>query len=338
MSSRCCWAVVLLCAAAGTASQADGVGENLRAVLTRDFEFSGGDLADLERGQVVKRALRARGPGEVAVVGALRINAPKARLLDRVRDVATFKRGPEILQIGTFSAPPSPSDLAPLTIDTGDFDVRACRLRDCDVRLPASAIARFAAIDPDAADAQTRGAALFKQILFEQVAAYVSGSGSRFTQYDDGTPPIRPLEAFDSLLAHTPAVGALVPGLREHLRRFPAAPLAGAQDLLYWSKEKFGLGPFITVTHMTIVCPSPALCVVGSRDVYSSRYIDASFSMTLASDVPQTPGAFYLVYLNRTRASALTGFLSGFRRSIAERRARAGLEERLTAIARQLER
>ena len=31
--------------------------------------------------------------------------------------------------------------------------------------------------------------------------------------------------------------------------------MAGAEDFLYWSKEKFGIAPFITVTHVVIACP-----------------------------------------------------------------------------------
>jgi hypothetical protein len=272
------------------------------------------------------------------VVGAVRVRAPKARLLERVRDVATFKRGPDILQIGTFSTPPAEADLAPLIVDAGDFDVRSCRVRDCDVRLPADVITRVAAIDSNDAQAQAAGAALLKHVIFEQVSAYVSGRSGRFTQYDDGDPPIRPLDAFADLMSRARVLDDLVPGLHNHLREFPAAPLAGAQELLYWSKEKFGMNPFITVTHMTIVCPSSVLCVVASKDVYSTRYIDASLSLTIANDVPPSADAFDLIYVNRTRAHALTGFLSGFRRSIAERRARNGLDERLKTTRAMLER
>jgi hypothetical protein len=89
---------------------------------------------------------------------------------------------------------------------------------------------------------------------------------------------------------------------------------------------------------MTIVCPSSVLCVVASKDVYSTRYIDASLSLTIASDVPQSADAFDLIYVNRTRAHALTGFMSGLRRTIAERRARNGLDERLNTTRAMLER
>jgi hypothetical protein len=329
-------AVVLVCAAPAAAFAAD-LAADVRMVLSRDLLFSRADLADIDQGKIVKHGLSASAPGEIAVVGGTRVNAPKALFLERVRDIKAFKRGPDVLQIGTFSTPPVLDDLSALTIDTGDFDVRTCRVYDCDIRLPADTIRRFQAIDPKAADAQARAGALFKHVLLDHVAAYLSGGSGRISQYDDGKRPIRPMDDFAGLLAHARAVGTLVPGLPAHLQAFPSAALTGAQDFLYWSKEKFGIAPFITVTQVTIVCPSQVTCVVVSKDVYSSRYIDASLSLTIASDAPQTPDAFYLVYANYSRANALKGAFGGLRRSIAERRSRNALEERLKATRLMLE-
>jgi hypothetical protein len=332
-----CAAIVLLFAAPAAAIVADPA-PDVRTVLSRDLLFSRSDLADMDQGKVIKHALSASASGEIAVVGGARVKAPKALFLERVRDIKAFKRGPDVVQIGTFSTPPVLEDLSALTIDTGDLDVRTCRVGDCDIRLPADTIRRFQAIDSGAPDAQARGAALFKQVLLDHVVAYLSGGPGRMAQYDDGKRPIRPTEAFAGLLAHARAVVALMPGLPAHLQEFPSAALAGAEDFLYWSKEKFGIAPFITVTQVTIVCPAPATCVVVSKDVYSSRYIDASLSLTIAGDVPQSPDAFYLVYANYSRANALKGAFGGLRRSIAERRARNALEASLKATRQMLER
>jgi hypothetical protein len=92
------------------------------------------------------------------------------------------------------------------------------------------------------------------------------------------------------------------------------------------------------VTQVTIVCPVEHTCVVATKDVYSSRYLDASLAISIASDVVSNANAFYLVYANRTRASALKGMLSGLRKSIVERRARGSLEDNLRSIKLRLER
>ena len=305
----------------------------IRAVLLRDLKFSPDELADLERGQIVKHGIDTTASGEVAVAGAVRVKASKAAFLDRVRDIARFKSGPNVLQIGRISNPPVLDDIAALTVGRDDFDVLACHVGDCPVRLPADVIRRFEQeIDRKAPDAQARGAALFKRILIEDVQAYVSGQPGRMLQYDDGSRPIRPVDEFVSLLKNAPSFGALIPGLPDHLEHFPSKILPESEDFLYWSKEKFASEPFITVTHVTIVCPSAATCVMATKDVYSSRYLDASLALSVASDAVRTPGSFYLVYVNRSRANALKGGFSALRKSVVQRRARGSLEESLGAI------
>ncbi len=320
-----------------TASQNHDLDPRLRDVLVRDLAFSASDLTDLSHGKVVRHSVAARTAGEVAAVGAVRVNAPKAAFLARVRDITRFKQGEGVLEIGRFSDPPVPSDLAALTVDAADFDVRGCRVGDCGVRLPADVIARVQQeVDPRLPDLQARTAAFFKQALFDDISAYVSGGPGRFAQYDDGAKPIRPIDAFNGILQGSPSIGTLAPGMPEHLRHFPAATLAGAEDFLYWSKEKYGVAPFITVTHVTIVCPSAGICVMTTKDVYSSRYIDASLATVIASDVPGGEDAFDLVYSTRSRVSALDGFLGNFRRSMVERKMRGALEDNLKRIKAEL--
>jgi hypothetical protein len=77
--------------------------------------------------------------------------------------------------------------------------------------------------------------------------------------------------------------------------------------------------------------------VMTTRDVYSSRYIDASLALAIATDSVETPDTFYLEYGNRSRVSALKGGLSSLRRMIVERRARGSLEENLKRLKIQLE-
>jgi hypothetical protein len=327
---------LLVCVAATGAAQEIGVEPDVRSALTGPLRFSDEELSDLRRGQVVRHGLPSRSPGEVAVAGAVTIRAPKAAFFARVHDITHFKSGPEILQIGRFSDPPALGDLAALTVGVDDFDVRSCRVGDCGIRLPAAVIERLGReIDRKATDAQARGAQLFKQILLDQVTAYISG-GDHMPEYDDGPRPIRARDEFEGILSEMPELGALLPGLPDHLRRFPSARLTNAEDFLYWSKERFGVAPFITVTHVTTVCRSAVTCVMATRDVYSSRYLDASVALAIATDAG-TDG-FDLIYDNRSRANALKGRFGGLRRALTERRARSGLESSLNAIKTSLER
>src|SRR5262249_1051127 len=304
---------------------------------TRALQFSATELNDMQRGRVVKHGLDAHAPGEFGVAGGVRIAATKNAFLDAARDIVTFKSGESIMQIGRFSTPLIIDDLAPLKVDQADFDAASCRVGDCGVRLPADVIERVPKeIDVKRPTAQEDTAAWFKRVLLADVQAYVSGGPGRFVQYDDGDKPIRPVEAFEGILAATPAIGMLVPGLPAHLSHFPSSRAPGSEDFLYWSKESFGPDPFITVTHVTIVCPTANTCVMTTKDVYSSRYIDASLALAIVTDA--TAGdAIYVIYANRSRVNALRGALSALRKSVVERRARSTLEQSLLRLKARLE-
>jgi len=334
------WAAIaavaaLAAASAASTDEAPDMDPVVRTVLTRNLRFSSGELADLARDRIARHNLDSRATGEFGVAGGVRIHAAKSAFFDAARDIVAFKRDPSVLQIGRMSDPPTVEDLAGLTIDKDDFDAANCRVHACGVRLPADMIARAQhEIEPRAS--QDQAAAWFKRAIVADVAAYMSGGAGRFVQYDDDPSPVRPLDDFDAVLAHTPALAALSPSLRDHLANYPASRVSDAEDFFYWSKEKFGVAPFISVTQVTILCPSPRTCVMTTKDIYSSRYIDASLAVAIATDAG-AGGAFYLVYANRSRANALKGGLSGIRRSIVERRARAAIDESLKAIKQRLE-
>ena len=333
-SSLAVAAVVLL---GGVVPEPD-VEPDLREVLTGRLGFTTADLRDLQLGRVVRHSIETEGSGEIVVAGAVRVDAAKSLFVERVRDIVRFKRGPGVLQIGRFGDPPTAEDLAGLSVGLEDFDVRTCRIADCGIRLPASLIRQFQReIDITAPDAQAQAAVLFKRALIDHVLAYRSGGTGLMLQYDDGDRPIRPVDEFNGILSTSPFLGLLPPGLAGHLRDFAATRTPGAEDFLYWSKEQFGVGPFISVTHVTLTCRSAHACLMITRDVYSSRYVDASLAVAIASDSLSWPGAFYLVYANQSRANALKGRLSGVRKAIASRRARRSLEESLAAAKRRLE-
>jgi hypothetical protein len=311
---------------------------DLQHLLTGDLKFSSGEIADLQQGKIVKHTLPATAPGEVAAVGAIRVNAPKERFLAAYRDIVRFKRNENVLQIGRFSNPPELSDIDGLSITKDDFDLRNCRVGDCDIRLPADGIHRFEKeIDWSRPDADAQAATMFKHMLVDNVRAYLNGGPGRITQYDDDNTPVTPVAAFEGVLKSSPYLDTALPGLSAHLASFPSESLSGAEDFLYWSKEKFGFAPFISVTHVTLAPQGLHDYVATTRDVYSSRYFDASLALVVASDSMKDAHAFYLVYANRSRASALRGAFARIRRSIVERRARGSLDENLRGIKQRLE-
>src|SRR5689334_5666631 len=115
-----------------------------RAFLTTAFNLSTAELERIDRGEVISRTLETRNHREVATLGIVRIKTSASRYVERFTDIATFKRTDDILQIGTFSSQPQPSDVAALTIDESELKrLRQCAVDDCDVRLSAEAIERM---------------------------------------------------------------------------------------------------------------------------------------------------------------------------------------------------
>src|SRR5262249_59832000 len=124
----------------GMQSPTPDIDRGVRDVLAGALQFSAGELADLQRGRAVKHGLEARAPGEFGVAGGIRIAATKTAFLDAARDIASFKAGEQVLQIGRFSSPPAIEDLGALNVGKADFDAASCRVGDCDVSLPAAAL------------------------------------------------------------------------------------------------------------------------------------------------------------------------------------------------------
>jgi len=309
------------------------------ALLSRDLGFSSGDLADLEHGAIVRHMLTPTAPEEIGIAGAVRIRGTRQGLIAAYRDIVTFRKsaGP-VLAVGRFNDPPRLSDLDSLTTTHEDVDLRGCKVGDCDIRLPSAAIERIAgSVDWHRPDADAQASALFKQILLTHVQAYVTGGPGRIERYDDGRTPILTARSADAVIKASPFLDALKPGLAAHVQCAWSNPLEGAEDFLYWSKEKFAFAPFISVTHVTIAAAGPHQTVAVNRDVYSSRYIDAAMSMMVASDAAGDRGSYYLLYVNRSRASALRGPMAALRRAIVERKARSSLETHLRDLKARIE-
>jgi hypothetical protein len=305
------------------------------AVLSQDLGFSSAELADLQRGKVVKHILPPRVPEEVGVVGAVRIRGSRDRLMAAYQDIVTFRRSvkPPVLAIGRFSEQPDSSDLDALTTTSDDFNLRDCKVGDCDIRLPTADIQRVgASIDWRRPGADARALAIFKQILLSHVRSYVTGGPGRMTEYDDGRTRILPAVAGDDLIRSSPYLDALKPGLAAHVQCMWANRLDGANDILYWSKEQYGFEPFISVTHVTIAQAGPHQTVAANRDVYSSRYVDAGLSLMVASDDAGDPASFFLLYINRTRANALRGPMARLLRTMIEHKAKRSLDGGLRDI------
>jgi hypothetical protein len=299
----------LLVATAGLAAAAE---DPARTFLRRTIGLTDAQLAAIDAGRVVTKALPSSDKPEIAVFGAVRLRGDHAAFVGRLkRELGVTRRG-GVLEIGRFSDPPRVEDLEALTLDPGDFDAaRVCRPGDCDIKLARSAMDRIRReIDWKAGDARARATALMKQMLVEFTAAYRHGGTAEMATYADKERPLDTPAEFRKLLAASPYLVEYVPELHRYVEEYPKGSLAGAEDVFYWWKDRFAPKPTISVFHATgWTHPTGALSLVATKRIYASHYFQAG--LDLLAVVPAPGGGFYLMDLYRVRVDPPTGMLSG---------------------------
>jgi len=332
------WTTIIL--AALLAATAAASSDPSRSFLATAVGLSTTEITRLDRGEVVARTLDVKNKREVATLGVVRIKTSPEQYVARMSDIATFKRTPDILQIGTFSDVPTLADVAALTIEEGDVkQLRACRVDDCDVRLPAEAIERaHTEVDWRALDASANASRLVRQMLVEYVARYRLSGTKAVMQYADRAPRLDVGREFASLLAADTLTSGHAPRLRRHLLEYPASPAEKITDFVYWSKELVRGRPVVSITHVATAAAldeSPIAYAIGSKQIYAMHYFDASLGLTLL--VPDrtagSPGT-YVIYLNRSRIDLFDGLFGGVARRIVAGKAKGIVAEQLQRLQR----
>jgi hypothetical protein len=336
------WGVVLVSGMPAPRAQTPIIPEPAQSMLLRDGGFSQGQLVLARNGQVVVRVLPAQHPREVAVAGVTRIAVSKEQFFARYRDIERFKQHEAVKQLGRFSQPAAVTDMAGLTFNPDMLDdLRTCKPGDCKVKLPQAWMAKFREqVNWSSPSARADAQALFRTLLAGYVADYQANGAEALVEYRDKDAPVKLAEQSTALIQGSPFLSAASPDFARYLIAYPRVPLPAVDNFIYWSQEQFGLKPVVSVTHVSVYQDParPSLIMGASRQLYATHYFEASLGLTFAVDDGEAaaPG-IYLIYVNRTRADALTGSFGRLRRSVVHNRTRDGVEETLAALKRRLE-
>jgi hypothetical protein len=312
------------------------------AFLRETGGFVAEDLALLERGQPVARVLHTD-RREVAVVGAVRIHAPVDRILAHYRDVSLLGRSTVVEQVGTFSSPPRPSDLDTLVMEDYDLQtIRECTPGDCGVRLSAADMERFTRdVNWNAADWRTAAGNTWRRMLAEYAAGYLSRGKSSLSEYRNKDVPLSVAQELDLLFDEAVFFNSAAPAFMQYVRNFPGGRLEGTDQLLYWTKDDFGIRPVFSITQL-LLHKAPAgqprsapLALVAAKQIYATHYFDGGLGLTAAYAHPS--GGVYLIAENRARTRSLTGFMRGFARSAVRKGSREAMEKVLRSTKNALE-
>jgi len=313
--------------------------------------FSAEDLSALASGQVVSESQTEKAAGEMVAIAAVRIRAPRDRVLAYFGEMIKYVDGKVTLGFGPLGTPPTPADVARLAFDRGEIDdLRSCQPGDCAVRIGGAGLqALRSAIDWNAADYAEQVNAFARDAVVRYVTAYQQRGDDALVTYDDSDQPVSSKEEWRGIVANSPYFHQYAPELEDYLKRYPAVQLPGARDLFYWIKENYSaLGIVISVVHSVVYQPPSQSdrVIVAQKYIYASRYYDASLAVTtMVADEENGKPVTYLVYVNRSRGELLEEGgggrlkrgLGGLRRTVAKDLVRRSAEQTLGTIQSVLE-
>jgi hypothetical protein len=330
--------LVPLTVAARAAGAQQSLPPVLASFLTEDAHATSSDREALLAGNPLVKLLDADPSTEIAVLGAIWVNAPRSLYVQQVKNIEQFERGSGFRITKRISDPPRAEDFAALTISDEDFeDLKDCKIGDCVLKLDADGVqALRAEVDWGKATAKADATALFRRLALQYVNGYREGGNARLGVHRDKDRPTFVANEFRSLIERLPRLAAELPDLTRYLLNYPNATLANSTDFLYWQETKFGLKPTIRMSHLMIQ-DSPGQTVVASKMLYASHYFWTALELRiLVADPARGPG-FWLVTVNRSRSDGLSGFTGRVIRGRVRSEAKDGTRVALVATKARLE-
>ncbi|HVQ27965.1 MAG TPA: hypothetical protein VMV21_00180 [Vicinamibacteria bacterium] len=281
-----------------------------RPFLRKVIQLDDAQLAAIEKGEVVTKLLPTTDKPEIAAFGVVKTGGTPDQLVALARDVRRFKKVPQIPEMGLFSTPAKIEDLADLTHPPDDIAaLKRCKQGSCDVKIGTTGLDRISRIDWKAADAEKQAIAIFNQAIVDYVTAYEQGGTDAMGNVLDKKQEKSRAQEYRTLLANSPYLVDYVKEFNDYLAAWPKGKLAGAEDVLYWAKDTFGLKPVVSAYHATIYKSSRG-ALIANKLLGASHFFNASLEILAA--VPTADGkGLYLLNLYRTRIDPPTGMLGG---------------------------
>ena len=281
-------------------------------LLADQFGFNTGQVDEVRRGRPVAVSLPAPIDREFVAAGAIRIETPVGRLLDRFRDIEQLEKGPGFVQTHRIGDSPSPEAFAELSLPDAEIaDLRKCRPGDCQLKLNQHGLDLIGGIDWKAPDHVAAAQRVWRQFMFDLLEAYRTRGNAGLGLSMERKPPRDTAAEFAELLAAKSFVEVGTPGLGDYLLQYPSGPRPpGLEEFFYWSVVEFGLKKTVRLNHVVIypVAGVTGRWVLANRILYASHYFQNAIEIRLAIDAPSAPGrAHYLLVQNLARPDGVTG-------------------------------
>ncbi len=301
-------------------------------------------IASIEHGKAVAQALTTPEPSEVAVFGAIYIDASPESYLRVAQNLDSLRALPNYLGIRQFSTPPKLSDLEGFVLDDDDIsDLKSCNPGKCKIQLPTGSMEEFQkSVNWSAPDVAAQVNNLAQTMALEELIRYQKDGNSALGTYYDKQHPLHVVDQFGSLLSDWASMAHYLPDLEHYLISYPQAQLPNSESFFYWERVKFGLKPTLRMNQMVIYRGSQASGPIDSvaiKQIYASHYFQTALDLSVCMRDARRPDAkgFYLITVKGSRQAGLTGPNGSIIRRTAVSRTRSSLEASLTRVKRVLE-
>ena len=294
---------------AGAAGTQQSLPPALASFLTEEAHATLSDRETLLAGNPLVKLLDADPSKEIAVLGAIWVNARSSLYVQQVKNIEQFERGSAFRITKRVSDPPRAEDFAALTISDQDLeDLKDCKIGDCALKLDENGVRTLRAeVDWRTPTAKADATALFRRLALEYVNGYREGGNASLGVHRDKDRPTFVAKEFRSLIERLPRLAAELPDLTRYLLNYPNATLANSTDFLYWQETQFGLRPTVRISHL-VIQERPDQTVVASKMLYASPYFWTALELRVLLPDPARGAGFWLVTVNRSRSDGLTGF------------------------------
>jgi len=295
-------AIIAACVAASAAG-AQGTPNALHRLTMLDAKA----LGAIERGEAVAITLDSPDKDEIATIGVVRLEVPRAFYVDHVKKLTGFLVSGGKSTSGAFGEPATLEDVAALTLDESDAKtLEKCQPLKCDVKLPANEMEHFRRELAKSHDPLPRADSLMREWLVAYVNAYRADSSEETVVYDDTRRPVRSSEAFRELVGEPMPLGLEAEPF-SHMLSVPrhARPPEVASRISWEMNRLPGLKPTLEVLErFSYASPErPDESWMATKLLYASHYFESQVDFLTVSDAPSAAGqgASYLVVLRRQK-------------------------------------
>lgn len=307
-------------------------------LLLRHVGVSDHDLTvTLPAGGAVAMLLPVHDNAEVAVAGVERLRVSLPSFLDALRHEPPFRSGQQALLVGEFSDPPRQQDLQPLTLSQQDIQaLGGCKPGNCSLKLSATMMERFR----DQGQGSLPG--LFQEAILQYLTQYRKQGNPAMIVYADKSTSVSSLDEFHTVLREYSWLSVEAPPLYACLDSFAGGACPEIESFYYWSSAKFGFKVVFSVTHVMIDRTMRAgrpWVFIAFKQIYADHYFNASLGVAVLAEQSSAPSnpELWVLYMNRSRTDALTGFLGPLKRSVTKSRSRAAMQNSLLQLKQRLE-